>query len=60
MPSPTMLVLVLATLLLVGVLSMPYQVPLQGREGGRRTLVILDSIAEGNAFSLFFEGLERR
>ena len=54
-----LLILVLASLC-IGVLGMPYQVPLQGREGGHRTLVILDSIAEGNAFSLFFEGLERR
>ena len=52
--------LVLLAALCVGVLGMPYQVPLQGREGGRRTLVLLDSLAEGNAFSLFFEGLESR
>ena len=44
----------------LGVLAMPYQVPLQGREGGKRTLVVLDSLGEGNAFSLFFEDLESR
>jgi hypothetical protein len=39
---------------------MPYQVPLQGRAGGKRTLVVLDDLTTGAAFSLFFEALESR
>lgn len=54
-----MLVLLLLVLVL-GAAGMPYQVPTLGRAGGRRTLVVLGDMSAGNAYSLFFEALERR
>jgi hypothetical protein len=40
--------------------GMPYQVPMQGKAGGKRTLIILDDVSSGNSYSLFFEALESR
>ena len=36
---------------------MPYRVPLQGREGGKRTLVLLDDLAKVHDSSIFFSNL---
>jgi oligosaccharyltransferase complex subunit beta len=54
-----MLLLVLL-MVLAAVTSMPYQVPMLGRVGGKRTLVILDDLSRSNTFSIFFEALESR
>lgn len=37
--------------------GMPYQVPLQGKQGGMRTLVILDDMAKMHENSIFFNNL---
>jgi len=36
---------------------MPYRVPLQGQEGGRRTLVLLDDLSRVHDHSIFFANL---
>lgn len=37
--------------------GMPYQVPLQGKEGGKRTLVILDEMSKVQENSIYFDNL---
>jgi hypothetical protein len=37
--------------------SMPYIVPLQGKQGGKRTLVLLDKISNKFTFSMFFDDI---
>jgi len=41
-------------------LSMPYNVPLQGKEGGDRTLVLLDDMSLVQSHSVFMESLANR
>jgi oligosaccharyltransferase complex subunit beta len=50
----------LVTCLLAVVFSMPYHVPLQGNAGGKRTLVLLDSMDDVATYSLFFGDLASR
>eukprot|EP01038_Epipyxis_sp_PR26KG_P013924 gene13924-18673_t len=50
----------LLQLFLVHVLSMPYQVPLQGGVGGKRTLILLDDLGKIASFSIFFSKLTSR
>lgn len=40
--------------------SMPYQVPLQGKVGGHRTLVLLDDMLQRYRYSIFFDRLSGR
>lgn len=40
--------------------SMPYRVPLQGREGGKRTVVILDKMMDASKYSQFIDDLKAR
>jgi len=42
------------------IFSMPYNVPLQGNAGGKRTLVILDDLQDQWTFSIFFQDLKNR
>lgn len=46
--------------ILVVTMGMPYRVPLQGRAGGFRTLVLLDDMTLKNTHSVFFEDLLHR
>jgi len=39
---------------------MPYQVPLQGKVGGHRTLVLLDDMLQRYKYSIFFDNLSGR
>ncbi|KAJ1439658.1 Dolichyl-diphosphooligosaccharide--protein glycosyltransferase subunit WBP1 [Ochromonadaceae sp. CCMP2298] len=39
---------------------MPYVVPLQGKVGGKRTLVLLDDLEKAPIYSLFFDDLSAR
>lgn len=55
------LIVFLAVLLLaVQVSCMPYNVPLQGLVGGKRTLVILDDLESIQSYSIFFSDLTKR
>ncbi len=45
--------------ILVHVLGMPYYVPLQGSVGGKRTLVLLDSLVSKGLYSMFFDNLQK-
>ena len=40
--------------LIFGVRGMPYQVPMQGKVGGSRTLVLLDNMLDKHTYSIFF------
>lgn len=42
------------------VFTMPYHVPLQGKEGGKRTLVILEELNDQWKFSTFLQDLSNR
>lgn len=45
---------------LMGTIAMPYQVPLQGQVGGRKTLILLDDMLDRFSYSLFFDSLKGR
>lgn len=52
--------LLVLVLTFVGIYSMPYNVPLQGESGGKRTLVLLDDLAKKFTYSMFFDDLSAR
>lgn len=52
--------ILVAALTIVGIFSMPYNVPLQGEVGGKRTLVLLDDLGKLSSYSLFFNDLSSR
>mmetsp|Transcript_32652 Transcript_32652/g.33298 ORF Transcript_32652/g.33298 Transcript_32652/m.33298 type:complete len:462 (-) Transcript_32652:143-1528(-) len=51
---------VLCFSILLCISSKPYQVPLQGKVGGQRTLVLLDDTLQRYKYSIFFESLSAR
>jgi len=53
-----MIIAILASLIIVA--SMPYNVPLQGIQGGKKTLVLLDDLGKIQTFSIFFDELKSR
>lgn len=46
-------------LILAQIHAMPYNVPLHGSEGGKRTVVILDDMSRVQTNSIYFNNLER-
>jgi len=56
---PNFLAIVLLSTLSV-LHAMPYQVPLQGKVGGHRTLVLLDDMLQRYKYSIFFDNLSDR
>ena len=58
MKRALLLLVIFLSMMLYCIQSMPYIVPLQGKVGGMRTLVLLENSLEREKYSLFLDDLK--